>query len=461
MPIVAAFIVPHPPIIVPEVGRGEEKKTEKTVKSYEEVAEAIYDIKPQTVIITSPHSVMYGDYFHISPRKSARGDLSRFRAPEISFNIDYDTDFVKVLSNIASREGIPAGTLGEEDKSLDHGTTVPLYSITKKYRDFKLVRIGLSGLPFAEHYRLGQCIKEAADKSSDNIVFIASGDLSHKVREEGPYGYAEEGIEFDREVTEAMADGNFLKLMTITPDFAEKAAECGLRSFIIMAGALDRKAVKSRLLSYEGTFGVGYGVASFYVQGDDPGRNFLEKYYQLEDEKINKIRQNEDEYVRLARYSVEYFVKHGRRAAIPDTVPEELLGKRAGVFVSLKKFGDLRGCIGTITPVYRSVAEEIINNAVSACSEDPRFSPVKESELKDLVISVDVLSEAEHIDSPEKLDVKRYGVIVTSGRKRGLLLPDLAGVDSVDQQIDIARRKGGIREGEDYSLERFEVIRHK
>jgi AmmeMemoRadiSam system protein A len=141
-------------------------------------------------------------------------------------------------------------------------------------------------------------------------------------------------------------------------------------------------------------------------------------------------------------------------------LPEELLTRRAGAFVSLHRNGSLRGCIGTIQPTRRSVAEEILQNAVSACSQDPRFSPVTPEELSSLEISVDVLGELEPIDSPDQLDVKRYGVVVSCGRKRGLLLPNLEGVDTVEEQIRIARQKGGIRETEPYRLERFEVVRH-
>ena len=134
---------------------------------------------------------------------------------------------------------------------------------------------------------------------------------------------------------------------------------------------------------------------------------------------------------------------------------------RAGAFVSIHEHGNLRGCIGTIMPVQDNVAKEIIHNAISASTRDPRFSPISPDELPWLEINVDVLGKPERIHSPKELDVKRYGVIVSHGRKRGLLLPDLEGVDTVEQQIEIARQKGGIREGEPYILERFEVIRHK
>ena len=133
---------------------------------------------------------------------------------------------------------------------------------------------------------------------------------------------------------------------------------------------------------------------------------------------------------------------------------------RAGAFVSLHKDGRLRGCIGTILPTASCLGEEIVRNAVSAALDDPRFDPVAPSELPRLIYSVDVLSAPEPIAGPDELDPARYGVIVSCGNRRGLLLPDLDGVDTVDQQIDIARRKGGIGAGEPYRLERFTVVRH-
>jgi len=460
MGISGAFIMPHPPIIMPEIGRGEERKIQKTIDACGAVAQKVAELKPDTIVLTSPHSVMYADYFHISPGKAAKGSLRRFGAPEVSIDAEYDAEFVAELEALAFASDIPAGTLGEKDSSLDHGTIIPLSFINKKYKKYKLVRIGLSGLSFDDHYRLGMRIAEVADKLNRNVVFVASGDLSHRVSEDGPYGFAPEGVEFDRQITEAMATGDFMRFMTFSHDFAEKAAECGLRSFIIMAGALDGKNVESRLLSYEGTFGVGYGVAYFIPAGENPERKFLEKYLDFETQRLNSIKDKEDEYVRLARYSLEQYVKTGRRAPLPENLSSELLTKRAGVFVSIKKHGALRGCIGTISPVTSCIAEEILRNAVSAGTEDPRFPPVRKEELPHLVYSVDVLSPPEPIDSVDKLDVKEYGVIVSKGFRKGLLLPNLEGVDTVEQQVSIALQKAGISPDEKYNLERFKVVRH-
>jgi AmmeMemoRadiSam system protein A len=142
------------------------------------------------------------------------------------------------------------------------------------------------------------------------------------------------------------------------------------------------------------------------------------------------------------------------------TLYEELAHSRAGAFVSLHKDGELRGCIGTIAPVQKNVLAEIIHNAVSAAAEDPRFPPVEERELAGLDIKVDVLGEAEPVSDRSTLDAQRYGVIVSLGYRRGLLLPALDGVDTPDEQIAIALAKAGIGAGEPYALERFEVVRY-
>ena len=169
-----------------------------------------------------------------------------------------------------------------------------------------------------------------------------------------------------------------------------------------------------------------------------------------------------DAYTDLARKTLESYVTTGHMPDVDRTaLPNEMTKDRAGAFVSLKKHGQLRGCIGTIGPVQPCLADEIMNNAVSAGTGDPRFRPVPQDELADLVYSVDVLGEPEQIYSLDDLDVHRYGVIVSNGRRRGLLLPDLEGVDTPEEQVGIAMQKGGIAPEEPIMLERFEVVRHK
>jgi len=171
-------------------------------------------------------------------------------------------------------------------------------------------------------------------------------------------------------------------------------------------------------------------------------------------------KKEESIYVKLARGTIENYIKQGKIITPPLGLPEEMINQKAGVFVSLKKKGNLRGCIGTFIPTQENIAQEIIKNAISAAVDDPRFSSVNVSELKDLSISVDVLSAPEEVKDISQLDPKKYGVIVSSGYKKGLLLPDLEGVDTVEYQTDIAKRKAGIYPGEKVKLYRFEVKRY-
>lgn len=428
MGISAGFMVPHPPLIIPDVGRGEEKKIQRTIDAYQRTAENIGRLQPETIVLLSPHQTLYADYFHISPGQGARGDFGQFSAGRVSMEVSYDTEFVRVLCEAAKEAGLQAGTLGERERKLDHGTMVPLYFVNQYWTGYRLARVGLSGLPLTAHYRLGQCIQAAAQSLGRNTVVIASGDLSHKLKEDGSYGYQEEGPAYDARIMDVMGRGAFGELLEFSEDSCEKAGECGHRSFTIMAGTFDRTRVEAERLSYEGPFGVGYGVCACLPCGGDEERNLLEQYEEKERKKLFARREQEDPYVRLARYTIEAFVKTGNVPEMPCGLTEELYHSRAGAFVSLKEDGRLRGCIGTIQAVRESLAEEIMHNAVSACSEDPRFSPVEDWEVDRLTISVDVLGDTEKISSPEELDVSRYGVIVTRGARRGLLrmrfLPD-------------------------------------
>ncbi len=460
MAVVAAFMVPHPPLIVPEVGRGGEKEIEKTAAAYRRVAEEIAYLKPETIVISSPHAVMYRDYFHISPGREARGSLADFRAPDVSFTAEYDEELRDAVCRLARERDLPAGTEGERNPRLDHGVMVPLYFIRRELKSFRLLRVGLSGLPYEDHYALGQVIRKAAEETGRRVVFVASGDLSHKLKASGPYGFAPEGPKYDEKVMDVCGRAAFGELMDFSEDFCERAAECGHRSFVIMAGALDGMAVEAEALSHQDVTGVGYGVCVFRPKGEDEKRRFLDIRRAAEEKRLEGIRKESDPWVKLARQSVESYVLRRQVMSVPEGLPEEMTRTRAGAFVSIHKNGALRGCIGTIAPTRDSLAEEIIRNAVSAAVRDPRFDPIKPDELRWLEIHVDVLEPPEDIESEDDLDVKKYGVIVSRGHRRGLLLPDLEGVDTVARQVDIARRKAGIEPGEKVKLQRFRVVRH-
>ena len=235
---------------------------------------------------------------------------------------------------------------------------------------------------------LGQIIQRAVEETGRRAVYVASGDLSHKLQSYGPYGFAEEGPQYDARIMDVCGRGAFGELFDFDEDFCDRAAECGHRSFVIMAGALDGAAVEATPLSHEDVTGVGYGICTFYPKGLDDSRSFL-----------NAGNKSEDPFVRLARASLERYVREHQVISVPEGLPAELTQRRAGAFVSIHKHGQLRGCIGTIAPTRESLAEEIIHNAISASTRDPRFYPVTPEELDDLEINVDVLGEPEEIRS--------------------------------------------------------------
>ncbi|MGB7595368.1 MAG: AmmeMemoRadiSam system protein A [Erysipelotrichaceae bacterium] len=434
MSILGAFVLPHPPIVLHEIGHGEEEKIQSTIDGFKKVAQAIAALKPDTIVLSSPHAPAYRDAFFVSECGKVSGNFARFNAKQVAISAATDLAFVAELKK---RNPDFAGSKLDAD-DLDHGTMVPLYFIQQALPSFRLVRIGLSFLDDEKHIAIGKTIRETAEALGRRTVFIASGDLSHRLTKEGPYGFAQEGPVFDKTITDILASGKLSKLTSISPDLMEKAAECGYRSLLILSGVIGELNFVPELYSYEGPFGVGYATAAF-----------------LPMKAVQK-----DRYVRLARLAVENFVLKGVEIDLPPDTPAELTQFQAGVFVSLHRQHRLRGCIGTIFPVTSCVGEEILRNAVFACSQDPRFAPVGKNELADLDIGVDVLGAPEEINYKSQLDVKRYGVIVAKGRRKGLLLPDLDGVDSVDQQIQIALQKAGIEPDEEYTLQRFEVVRH-
>ncbi len=357
-------------------------------------------------------------------------------------------------------QGIKAGTEGDLNPSLDHGTMVPLYFINQHYKSYKIVRISPSGLLLLEHYKLGKLIQSVIPKDK-KVVWVASGDLSHKLKKDGPYGWIKEGPLFDKEITEVLKKGDFNRLLTFNPHTVSKAAECGLGSFIMMAGAVDGYQVLPNLLSYEGPFGVGYAVAMFKVLEQDKSRMFDRLYEQNEIDSIESNRHIENPYIKLARESLEYYLKHKKIMPLPKNLTSDFKNKKAGVFVSIHKHNQLRGCVGTTMPTTNCIANEIIQNAVSAGIRDPRFTQVRKKELAYLQYKVDILLPPEPIESIKELDIIKYGVIVRHNYKTGLLLPNLEGIDTVEEQVSIAKRKAGIRDNEIVKLERFEVIRYK
>ncbi|CAH2213011.1 AmmeMemoRadiSam system protein A [Tepidibacter aestuarii] len=463
--ISAFYTMPHPPIIIPEVGRGEEEKIKETSEACYKVAKEIDSIKPDTIIIVTPHGPLFSDAVALSNGDSIYGDLGKFGASQVKLDLDINVSLTEKIIKYSEKENILTAKLTKDSAQrygvkyeLDHGTIVPLYFINKKYSSYKVVHITYGMLPKMQLYKFGMSIKKAVEDSNTNAVFIASGDLSHKLTDDGPYEYSPYGEKFDKEIISLLKNGDVFEVFNMDHTTIEKAGECGLRSYYIMLGSMNGYNIKGNLLAYEGTFGVGYSVMNFSIKDSNK-----DTYNQLIEKKTKRFTdkiKNEGVYVRLARESLTHYLIYGEYMDIPSYATDEMKENKRGVFVSLKKEGQLRGCIGTIFPTTENVAKEIIRNAIEAGEHDPRFNPVTEEELEELDFSVDVLTEPKEA-LKEDLDPKRYGVIVRSGLKSGLLLPDLEGVDTVDQQLDIVLQKAGISSYENYTIEKFEVIRHR
>ncbi|MGI6090577.1 MAG: AmmeMemoRadiSam system protein A [Saccharofermentanales bacterium] len=512
MTLISAYAVPHPPLAVPAVGRGAEKGIPETMAAYYRVGAEIVQAQPDTIVLVSPHTPALSGAFRLIDGSSEWMSLASFGARQPALAMDYDQELINLISDKARAAGIPTHISAENmdlDSRVDHGSFVPLYFLARAewtasvadqplpptsagkfadrptsgakqqpsadFREWqltpRLVRMSFSGLSPQTHHNYGRAIRDAIAVSGKRVVFIASGDLSHRLKADSPYGLAPRGEAFDRDLTAALGAGDFARLLSYDEDLLEEVAECGLRSFNILGGVLADTAFEAELLSYEGTYGVGYAIAAFRnlrpADADDSAdaAGCGEQTSSGLGRRENIPWLSGDPYVALARHTVESYIRNGRKPKLTPVelaaLPREITAGKAGAFVTIHKHGRLRGCIGTIQPSYGTLAEEIIGNAVAAGTRDPRFRPISSEELPALEYSVDVLRPPEPITDPSELDIKRYGVIVSRGLRRGLLLPNLDGISSIEQQVDIARQKAGIDRSEPVQLERFEVVRHQ
>lgn len=456
------FLMPHPPIIIPEVGKGGEGEAMETIKGCTLVGERVKDLDAETIIIISPHGAVFRNAVSIVTSNTISGDLGRFGAKEVSFDYDIDLELTNKIIEISNEKNISIAALNEDSTTmykipleLDHGVMVPLY-YADKGKKHKLVHINYGFLSPIELLKFGVVVKEAVKECDKNVVVIASGDLSHRLTKEGPYEYSPLGKVFDKKLIDILSEGNLEELFYIDRNLIREAGECGLRSLYILAGTINTPKIHSELFSYEGPFGIGYGVFQF-KEGEG---NLYESIMHKKEKEHERRMEEGNPYTKLARKNLERYFTGGTLMTVDEVEDKELLNDKKGVFVSLKINGELRGCIGTIAPTTDSLGEEIIRNSISAALNDPRFQPVNKEELVDIDISVDLLYPSEPT-TMDGLDPKNYGVIVTSGHKRGLLLPNLEGIDSSEEQVKIAMNKGGILPSESYTLERFKVERFK
>ena len=343
---------------------------------------------------------------------------------------------VKIDSELARKILATSDYLQKDSAAhqIEHSLEVQVPFLQYFKSDIKIVPIVLSFATGSIYKQIGKEIARAIKDLNREVVIIASSDMTH-------YEPQESAEKKDNQAIAAILELNEDKLLARIEEL--DITMCGYAPTVsLISAAKELGAKEAELVRYQtsgdttGDFSSVVGYAGIIIKKAE----------------MHPL-------VKLARETVETYTKEGKVYEPQELTPE--MKEKAGVFVSIHKLDQLRGCIGTFEPTQKNVAEEIVTNAISSATRDPRFLPITPGELGDLDYSVDVLTRPEPVAGKDQLDQKKYGVIVEAGSRRGLLLPDLEGVDSVDYQIDICCQKAGITPDEPVKLYRFEVKRYK
>ena len=468
MSLIGCFVTPHPPVMVPEVGRERVSEVRSTVDAMRLLAREAEALHPEIIVLMSPHAPLDMNVMGVAAASWFEGSFGIFGAPEVRMRLDGVPDLARAVVQECLTRAVPVRLLNEgRGAELDHGSMAPLVLLAEHLMPLpSLVVLSFSYLEPERHVEFGRAVGSVLRTDPRRILYVASSDLSHRLIPGAPAGYSPRGAEFDAAVVLAFEAGDLSLLLSIPRDLAHDAGECGLRSLFTLSGVIEGSECRTRLLSYEGPFGVGYLVGAVDMvapagEGSSDAAREGPAAPSADGEDAAGDASREDAVVALARRSVEAVVRDGPR--VVPSLPAEGHPARAGAFVSLHlPDGSLRGCIGTFAPTKDTLGEEIVNSAVNAAIRDPRFFPVRPEELAGLRVSVDILDEPEDVDSIEQLDPATYGVIVrTDDGRQALLLPDLEGVETAQDQLAIACRKGGIDPARDrYHIQRFRVTRH-
>lgn len=427
-----AGLLPHPPIVIPAVGRERVRECHATLDACRLLARQLIERAPERLVLISPHAPRRAQGCARYAGRAVSGDLAAFRAPEAAVSLPTDPELDRAWDHAAQQQGLRSGLI--EGRALDHGAVVPLWFLCEAgWRGPTTVLSLGSGHGF-DPLAWGRLLLRALQAAGGNAALIASGDLSHRVLPEAPAGFHPRAIEFDRELTARVREGRLGDLATIEPELRELAAEDAIEPLLLVGGALGGGDCAATLHSYEHPFGVGYAVAWFEPP---PDRSALAALPAIAREAL------------AARLE-------GRAPRFPAARGE--IASRGAVFVTWRTTeGDLRGCIGSLEPCCANLIEETARRACDAGLRDDRFEPVTREELPRLRVEISLLGRLEACDFAA-LDPRRYGLLVSDAvGRRGVLLPDLPGIDTAAEQQQIACEKAGIAPGVAITLQRFTV----
>ena len=443
--VVCAVLLPHAPILVPGVGGPRQLQAAATVRAMESVSRRVVQRRPDAVVLISPHSPRRRGTFGIWAGPRIAGSLEAFDAPEAAVDLPGDAVLAQAIEREAEARGLTLWQI--HDRDVDHGAVVPLWHLAHGGWKGATVVLSLNHPGEGGLAELGTAIAAAARQTGRRIAVVASGDMSHRLTPGSPGGFDPKAQQFDHEFIRLLRRGAYRDVPQVDSGLQERAGEDVVDSTVIALAAADWSSTGHEVLSYEGPFGVGYGVAMLF----DPGTPAAVDAAPVPGCSTGARLPD------LARQSVAAAL--GTPGLRPPQVVEGLPGERRAVFVTLRsRTGALRGCVGTLSPRFHNAALETWHLARSAAFEDSRFQPVTARELADMRFEVSVLHPLEPIASPAELDPGRYGVVVSiDDGRRGTLLPGIASITSVAEQLRIARLKAGIGPDEPVRLERFTV----
>jgi len=449
MGICFSGLLPHPPIIVPAVGRGRGEECRQTTEACRIFARELLESAPERLVLISPHSPRRAESLGIWDGARLGGDLAAFGAPETHVDLPADIDLADGLREACRSQRLRSWWIPSQ--RLDHGAAVPLWFLQEAGWSGPTTILSLPALTHEGDVdlrlasRYGAALGEVASGSGRPCALVASGDMTHRALPGAPAGYERKAVEFDQVFEELVRRGRLDRLCKISPELRQLAAEDSTESAVVAAAAHHYRCRGQHVLSYEHPFGVGYLVSVFFQLGGPGGST------------PDQVGDAHAQLPGLARLAVAAWCR-GDSLELPAA--RGPLARRAAAFVTLRQraSGELRGCIGNLEPAFDDLQAEVVQCAIHAASRDPRFEPVSAGELDDLVFSVSILDPPEPAELHD-LDPQSYGVIVRDALgRRGVLLPRVSGVESIERQVEIARDKAGIAPEAAVELERFRSI---
>lgn len=476
MPIPCAVLMCHAPIVIPEIAGPRASECAQTTAAMRQTARRLVAHAPDVLVIVSPHAPRDRRRWGIADAGQIAGDFGRFGVPEIGLTLPGAPSAAAALARAAHALGLT--TWRAPGAELDHGALVPLYFVREAGWLGPTLLVALPYPGTGSEATMGRAIAEAAALAGERWAVLASGDMSHRLTPDAPAGYDPRARDFDARFRELVAAGDLRGACAVDPDLRELAAEDVVDSCVVAAGAVSFTATGHELFSYEGPFGVGYMEAVLYDSSHaSQAADSASGRTSLSSSRMGDVGASfapsdsvsgraslplspsppPRALLRIARDAISAHL-HTRAYQAPELA--EPWTRSRGVFVTLRtEDGELRGCVGHIEPACPTLAAEIASCAVSSAVHDTRFEPVARHELASLSIELSLLAPPEPVDDESALDPSRYGVVVTQGRLRGVLLPGIEGVDTAERQVDIAAAKGGIDLALPHGLERFEVVK--